>query len=115
MSRKFQSKNKDLVNLTVITSSQAWDKNVKRKGKPTLSKQYEFYGRIDKGSTAFITNTNLIGENHKFVEDTAKLPKNLKNKVVDHFKNQNRRVVYLVKKQSSTRKTSAKNKNFKGD
>jgi len=43
------------------------------------------------------------------------LPKNLKNKVVDHFKNQNRRVVYLVKKQSSTRKTSAKNKNFKGD
>ena len=79
MSRNFQSKNKDLVKLKVITADQAWDKTVKRKGKPTLSKQYDFFGRIDKGTSAFITSTNLIGENHKFVEDTVKLPKNLKN------------------------------------
>lgn len=97
MSRKFQSKNKDLVKLKVITADQAWDKQVKRKGKPTLSKKYNFYGRIDKGTSAFITSTNLIGENHKFVEDTAKLPKNLKNQIVDNFNNKNKRVVYLVK------------------
>ena len=97
MSRKFQSKNKDLVKLKVITAEQAWDKSVKRKGKPTLSRKYDFFGRIDKGTSAFVTTTNLIGENHKFVEDTGKLPKKLKNEIVDNFNNKNKRVVYLVK------------------
>ena len=98
MSRKFQGKNKDLVNLQVITADKAWDKTVKRKGKPTLSKNYDFYGRIDKGTSAFVTSSNSVGENHKFVEDTAKLPKNLKNQIVDNFHNKNKRVVYLVRK-----------------
>lgn len=96
MSRKFQKKNKDLVKLKVITSNEAWDKTVKRKGKPTLSKKYKFFGRIDKGTSAMITSTNMVGENHKFVEDTCNLPKNLKNAVVDNFKNKNKRTVYLV-------------------
>lgn len=98
MSRKFQQKNKDLVNLNVVTSDKVWDKQNKRKGKPTLSKNYEYYGRIDKGTSAFITNTNTTGENFKFIEDTNKLPKNAKNKIVDLFNNKNKRVVYLVKK-----------------
>ena len=97
MSRKFQGKNKDLVKLKVITAEQAWDKTVKRKGKPTLSKKYKFFGRVDKGTSAFVTSTNLTGEKHKFVEDTSKLPKNLKNQIVDSFNNKNKRVVYLVK------------------
>ena len=96
MSRKFQGKNKDLVKLKLITADEAWDKNVKRKGKPTLSKKHSFYGRIDKGTSAFISSTNSMGENHKFVDDTSKLPKNLKNQIVDSFKNKNKRVVYLV-------------------
>lgn len=98
MSRKFQGKNKDLIRLDIATSDLVWDKRVLRKGKPTLSKQYEYYGRIDKGTSAFITASNSTGENHRFVEDTARLPKNLKNKIVDNFKNKNKRVVYLVKK-----------------
>lgn len=98
MSRRFQGKNKDLVKLKVITADKAWDKSTKRKGKPTLSKNYNFFGRIDKGTSAFITSTNSVGENHKFVEDTANLPKNLKNQIVDNFKNKNKKVVYLVKK-----------------
>lgn len=97
MSRNFQGKNKDLVNLKLITAEQAWDKRIKRKGKPTLSKKYEFFGRVDKGTSAFVTSTNSTGENHKFVEDTAKLPKNLKNQIVDSFNNKNKRVAYLVK------------------
>ena len=97
MSRTFQGKNKALVNLKLITAEQAWDKTIKRKGKPTLSKKYEFFGRIDKGTSAFVTSTNSTGENHKFVEDTTKLPKNLKNQIVDSFNNKNKRVVYLVK------------------
>ena len=97
MSRKFQGKNKDLVKLKIITADQAWDKQTKRKGKPTLSKKYNFFGRIDKGTSAFVTSTNLIGENHKFVEDTSKLPKNLKNQIIDNFNNKNKRVVYLVR------------------
>lgn len=98
MSRKFQQKSKDLVNLSVVTSDMVWDKQNKRKGKPTLNKKYEYYGRIDKGTSAFITNTNSIGENFKFIEDTNKLPKNAKNKIIDLFNNKNKRVVYLVKK-----------------
>ncbi len=97
MSRKFQGKNKDLVKLKVITAEQAWDKSVKRKGKPTLSRKYDFFGRVDKGTSAFVTSTNLIGENYKFIEDTGKLPKKLKNEIVDNFNNKNKRVVYLVK------------------
>lgn len=98
MSRRFQSKNKDLVNLEIKTASDVWDKSVKRKGKPTLSKKYNYFGRIDKGTSSMITTTNSIGENHRFVEDTYKLPKNLKNKVVDFMKNKNKRTLYLVKK-----------------
>ena len=98
MSRKFQNKHIDLVNLELLTSNVVWDKKKKRKGKPTLRKDLDFYGRVDKGTSAFITHTNLIGENFKYVEDTHNLPKNLKNKMVDLFKNKNRRVVYLVKK-----------------
>ena len=100
MSRNFQSKNKDLIKLEVITADEAWDKQIKRKGKPTLSKKYDFFGRIDKGCSAFVSSTNSIGENHKFVEDTSKLPKNLKNKIIDSFKNKNKRVVYLIKTKS---------------
>ena len=98
MSRVFRDKNKDLINLDVVTSDKVWDKSKPYKGKPTLSKKYEYYGRIDKGTSCMITKTNSIGNNHKFVEDTYKLPKNLKNKIVDCFKNKNKRVVYLVKK-----------------
>ena len=75
-----------------------WDKSRLRNGKPTLNNKYDYHGRIDKGSSSFITKTNSIGKNFKFVEDTCKLPKNAKNKIVDLFNNQNKRVVYLVKK-----------------
>jgi hypothetical protein len=104
MSRNFQSKRKDLVKLEVVTADEAWDKTVKRKGKPTLSKKYDFYGRIDKGSSSFITSTNSVGENHKFVDDTVNLPMNLKNKIVDAFNNKNKRVVYLVKSGNTKKK-----------
>lgn len=98
MSRKFQSKKLDLISLELISADKVWNKSLKRKGKPTLNKNYDFYGRIDKGTSAFITKTNSTGENFKFVEDTSKLPKNAKNKIVDMFCNKNKRVVYLVKK-----------------
>lgn len=98
MSRRFQEKNKDLISLDVVSANKVWDKRKLRKGKPTLRKSYDYYGRIDKGTSVFITKTNSIGENFKFVEDTHKLPKNMKNKIVDMFSNKNKRVVYLVKK-----------------
>lgn len=98
MSRRFQEKNKELITLDVVSSDKVWDKSKLRNGKPTLKKDYSYYGRIDKGSSAFITKTNSTGDNFKFVEDTYKLPKNAKNKIVDLFDNKNKRVVYLVKK-----------------
>lgn len=98
MSRQFQQKNKDLVNLEVVSADKVWDKNKTINGKPTLSKKYDYYGKVEKGASAFIVQTNRVGENSKFVEDTCKLPKNAKNKIVDIFNKKNKRVVYLVKK-----------------
>ena len=96
MSRQFQSKNKDLVNLELVEASKIWKK---QNDKYVLdNKKYDIYGKIEKGSSAFIVQTNKAGEKSKFVEDTCKLPKVAKNKIVDMFNNKNKRVVYLVKK-----------------
>lgn len=100
MSRKFQQKNKDLVNLEVVTADKVWNRDVRVNGKPTLSKEYDYYGKIEKGTSAFIVQTNRFGERPKFVEDTCKLPKVAKNKVIDILNNKNKRVVYLVKKKT---------------
>ena len=105
MSRPFREKNKDLVNLEVVTSDKVWTMN--KKGKPTLRNDIEIYGRIDKGSSAFITSTNLSGGNHKIVDDTCNLPKKVKNGVVKILKNDNRKVAYLVR-------TDKNSKNKKG-
>lgn len=99
MSRYFQQKNKDLVNLEVVSSDHVWNYNSKNK-KVTLKSQYDYYGRVDKGSSAFIKKTNKFGQNYKFVEDTCKLPKVAKNKIIDYFDNKNKKVVYLVKKKN---------------
>ncbi len=98
MSRKFQQKNKDLVNLEVVSADTVWNMKKTIKGKPTLSTEYDYFGKVEKGTSAFIVQTNRVGEKPKFVEDTCKLPKVAKNKIVDMFNNKNKRVVYLVKK-----------------
>lgn len=96
MSRQFQQKNKDLVNLDIVESNKIW---IKKNDKYILNnKQYDIYGKVEKGTSAFIIQTNRYGEKQKFVEDTCKLPKNAKNKIIDLFNNKNKRVVYLVKK-----------------
>lgn len=92
MARVFNEKELDLIKLTVVPSNKVWDIKKKRKGKPTLSTKYDYFGRVDKGTSAFVTSTNLIGENHKIVIDTYKLPKNIKNDIVKLLKNQNRSV-----------------------
>lgn len=95
MSRRFQSKNKDLVNLQVVSAKDVWTKN--KQGKYVFNKKYDIYGKIDKGTSAFITTTNTKGKNNRFVEDTYRLPKKVKNEVVKHLYNNNK-VAYLVKK-----------------
>lgn len=96
MSRPFRDKNKDLVNLEVVTSDKVWTKN--KKGQPVLRRDIEIYGRVDKGSSVFVSSTNLKGGNHKFVDDTSRLPKKVKSGVIDILKNSNRSVAYLIKK-----------------
>ena len=95
MSRPFREKNKDLVKLKVVTSDKVWTKN--KSGKPQLRKDLEIYGRVDKGTSSFITSTNLSGGNHKIVDDTCKLPKKVKNDLVKVLKNDNRKVAYLIR------------------
>ena len=96
MSRVFRDKSKDLIFLKAVSADEVWSKDRKNKNY-SLRKDIDIYGRIDKGSSSLITKTNLKGTNHKFVDDTASLPKKTKQKVVDMFKNQNKKVVYLVK------------------
>lgn len=95
MSRKFQGKNKDLVNLQVVSSKEVWTKN--KQGNYVFNKKYDIYGKVDKGTSAFVTTTNTKGKNNRFVEDTSKLPKRVKNDIVKHLYNKNK-VAYLVKK-----------------
>lgn len=102
MSRVFRDKNKDLINLEAVTSDKVWTK--KKNGKPTLRKDIEIYGRVDKGTSVFITSTNLSGHNHKIVDDTAKLPKKVKNDLIKILKNDNRKVAYLIKAQNKNNK-----------
>jgi len=96
MSRQFQQKNKDLVNLDIVDSNNIWKKKDNKYFLDT--KTYDIYGKVEKGASAFIVQTNRVGEKPKFVEDTCKLPKNAKNKIVDMFNNKHKKVVYLVKK-----------------
>lgn len=95
MSRPFRGKNKDLVKLEVVTSNKVWTKN--KSGKPKLRNDIEIYGRVDKGTSAFVTSTNLSGKNHKVVEDTCNLPKKVKNDLVQLLKNKNKKVAYLIR------------------
>lgn len=92
---RFQQKNKALVTLEVVDSSQVWLKN--SKGKYKINPNLDVYGRVEKGCSSCITTHNLRGENHRFVDDFSNLPKNCKNKVVDMFMNKNRKVAYLIK------------------
>jgi hypothetical protein len=95
MSRPFRDKNKDLVKLEVVTSEKVWTKN--KSGKPVLRRDLDIYGRVDKGTSSFVTTTNLSGKNHKIVDDTCKLPKKVKNDIVNILKNDNRKVAYLIR------------------
>lgn len=97
MSSKYQDKEINLSNLTVVTADKVWDFSKKRKGKPTLSKNFDYFGRVEKGTSAFVTTTNSIGENHRFVRSTSMLPKKVQNEIVNQLKNKNKKVVYLVK------------------
>ena len=93
MSRVNQSKNKDLCNLDVVTADKVWNKDGK-----SLRKDIEIYGKVEKGFSSYVSSTNLKGKNNKFVEDFASLNKKTKNQIVKYFNNENRKVVYLIKK-----------------
>lgn len=95
MSRPFRDKNKDLVKLEVVTSDVVWTTD--KKGKPKLRQDIDIYGRVDRGTSAFVTSTNLSGGNHRIVEDTNKLSKKTKNEIVRQLKTNNRKVVYLIR------------------
>lgn len=101
MSRIFQNKNKDLANLKVVSAKSVWTK--KKNGKYVYSKNIKIFGKVDKGTSAFVTNTNTKGLNNKFIEDTTNLPKKIKNEIVKHLYNGNR-VAYLIVEEKSKKK-----------
>lgn len=95
LARKFHKENKDLVGLKVMTSEEVW--TIDKQGKRKLRKDIDIYGRVDKGTSAFVTSTNLSGGNHRVVENTCELPKGIKNDIVSLLKNKNKKVAYLVR------------------
>lgn len=93
--RKNQTKNKDLCNLQVVTADKVWNKDHK-----SLRKDLNIYVKVEKSFTSYVSSTNLKGKNNKFVEDFSALNKKTKNEIVKKFNNENRKVVYLIKKSS---------------
>lgn len=45
MSRQFRAKHLDLIKLDLVSANYVWDKTKLRKGKPTLNKKFDYYGR----------------------------------------------------------------------
>lgn len=70
MSRKNQSKNKDLCNLMVMTSDKVWVPGYKN-----LRKDLDIFGKVEKGFVSYVASTNSKGKNSKFVEDFSALNK----------------------------------------
>lgn len=96
MSRKFNDKNLDMVNLEVVSADKVWKK---KDNKYILDKKnYNIYGKVDKGLSAFVTSCNLDGSNSKFRKDIHNLPIKIKNQITNMILNKNKKVVYLVKK-----------------
>lgn len=98
MSRVLQPKNKDIVKLEVKKSKDVWKKD--KNNKYVLKDEYDYFGKIDKGLSAFVTMTNKKGINTQFVENTSSLPKKTKNEIVKVLTDKNTKVVYLVKKKN---------------
>lgn len=96
MSRVLQPKNKDIVKLEVKRSKDVWVKD--KNGKYVLRNEFNYFGKIDKGLSAFVTMTNKKGANTQFVENTCTLPKKTKNEIVKVLGENKTKVVYLVKK-----------------
>lgn len=96
MSRKLQAKNKALITLETKTSKEVWNKD--KKGNFVLNNDFDYYGKVEKGTSAFITMTNRKGKNTKFIEDTHRLSKKTKNEIVATLNTGKNSVVYLVKK-----------------
>lgn len=96
MSRVLQPKNKDIVKLEVKKSKDVWKKD--KNNKYVLKDEFEYFGKVDKGLSAFVTMTNRKGMNTQFVENTSSLPKKTKNEIVKVLTDKNTKVVYLVKK-----------------
>ena len=95
MSRDIQPKKKELIKLVVMNSEDVW---IQKNDKFYLNKDYEIFGKVEKGTSAFITSTNLRGSNHRFVDDTHNLSKKTKQEITKKLLNENRKVVYLVKR-----------------
>ncbi len=60
MSRVFRKNNKDLIKLDVVDSSKVWVKN--KNGSFVMRKDIDVFGRIEKGTSAFVTKPNLKGK-----------------------------------------------------
>ena len=60
-----------LVNETILVKNNA--------GKYKLKDNFDVFGKVEIGSTAFIKNLNKLGNSSKYVDDFYNLPKKTKN------------------------------------
>lgn len=100
MSRVFREKSKDLINLEVVTHEKVWIKD--KSGKWKLRNDIELYGKVQKGFSSAVVSMNRQDLNNKFLEDFSVLTKKTKNEITNKLLNENRRVVYLIKKRAET-------------
>jgi hypothetical protein len=102
MSSIYTKNRKELASIRLIPAEEAWVKD--SAGNHVLNPCYEFVGKINKSVMPnIIFKANRKDAKNHFVDDTSSLPKSTKEKIVDFLlnnktdKDNNRRVVYLVR------------------
>lgn len=99
MSREFQPKSVDMVNLKAVPREAVWQKYKNSKGQIDykIKDGVNVYGKVTKGYSSTISSFNRKNKNHKFLNDFHSLSKKNKNEITNLFMNKNKRVVYLIK------------------
>lgn len=110
MSRYIKESNKALSGLEVVP----WEKAYKKDKKGVVIKNTNMFGEVRREMPNFILKENKK-KGFDFVDDVSELPKSTKKALVKHFsektaKGYNRKVAYLVKKESSIPKSDRRKK-----
>ncbi len=83
MSNTFSKNKKELAGVTLVSSSQVWEKQ--DNGKYRLRRDIDIVGKVDISIPNVVLKASEDGKRTAFVEDVSALPKRTKQELVNHF------------------------------